>query len=40
MISQKLFSNFEALEPIIREIKAPFSLMTLHDHDAGVKGQI
>ena len=31
---------FEALELIIREIQGPFSMMTLHDLEAGVKGQI
>ena len=40
MISYKLFSYFEALEPIIRRIEVPFSMMTLHDLEAGVKGQI
>ena len=40
MISHKLFSYFDALEPIIREIEGPFSMMTLHDLETGVKGKI
>ena len=40
MISYKLFSEFEALEPILRETSGPFSMMTLHDLEAGVKGQV
>ena len=39
MISYTLFSYFEALEPIIREIKGPFSMMTLYDLKVGVKDQ-
>ena len=33
-------SYFEVLEPIIREILGPFSMMTLHDLEIWVKGQI
>ena len=40
MISYKLFSYFEVLEPIIQEISGHFSMMALHDLEAGVKGQI
>ena len=35
-----VFSNFEALKPIIREIYGPFSMMTVHDLEAWVKGTI
>ena len=40
MIFYKLFSYFNGLEPIIREIYGPFSMMTLYDLEAGVKDQI
>ena len=40
MISYKLCSYFDALELIIGMIEGPFSMMTLHDLEAGVKGQI
>ena len=40
IISYKLFPYFETIEPVIREILVPFSMMTLHDLEAGVKGQI
>ena len=40
MISCKLFSNFEALEPIKCEISGLFSMMTITDLEAGVQGRI
>ena len=40
MISYKLFSYFEALESIIREVEGTFGMMTLHHLEAGVKVQI
>ena len=33
----QIVSYFEALESIIREKKGPFSMMTLHDLEEGVK---
>ena len=36
----QVVSYFEVLDPIIRKILGPFSMMTLHDLEAGVKGQI
>ena len=40
LISYKLFSYFEALEPTTEEILGPLDMMSLHDLKAGVKGQI
>ena len=37
MISYKLFSYFEALEQISREIQGSFGMVTLHDLEQGSK---
>ena len=34
-----VFSDLEAQEPILREIEGSFSMMTLHELEAGVKGK-
>ena len=40
MTLYRLFTYFQALRPMIREISGIFSVMTPNDHEGGVKGQI